>query len=320
VVVEHMKGEAAMLDLSLFRNRSFNGVAWGTFLCNAAALTTIFLLISYMQNVLGYSAWDTGLRFLPLTVTLFVVAVVTGRFGSRVSPGILLGLAIGLIAVGLGLVLLVGPDSDWTVLLPSLIVTGTGMGMFNPPRAAVTVGVVGPARAGMASGMGQTFQQVGVAMGVSAFGALFQRCVESAFEQSQVGRQLGSQAHDIGYSIAVGDDLTGSVPAAQLEAAIAAGRIAFVDSLTEVVGICAVFAALGAALAFYLIRRRDLHQSAVGTGLTPAGVTSQLAPAGHHHHHVHQPAAPASGPAVTQHRHHHGDQLRQHAPATDVQR
>jgi len=263
VVIQHFKGDAAMLDLSLFRNRSFNGVAWGTFLNNAAALSTVFLLISYMQNVLGYSAWDTGLRFLPLTMTLFVVAVLTGRLGSGVAPGLLLGLAIGLIAVGLGLVLLVHPGSSWTALLPSLIVTGVGMGMFNPPRAAVTVGVVGPARAGMASGMGQTFQQVGVAMGVSAFGALFQSCVVSEFAHSAAGQQLGGQADSVGRSIAAGDDLAGTVPAAQLDSVTAAGHIAFVHSLTEVVGFCAVVAAIGAALAFTLIRRRDLHQSAL---------------------------------------------------------
>ncbi|MGW6739349.1 MFS transporter [Streptomyces sp. NPDC055025] len=189
--IQHRKGTAAMLDLNLFRIRSFNGVAWGTFCNNAASLAAVFLLISYLQNVLGYSAWQTGLRFMPLTLTLFVMALLTGRLGSKVSPGLLLGTAISLIAVGLGLVTLVKPDSAWTALLPGLLVTGMGMGMFNPPRAAVTVGVVGPARAGMASGVGQTFQQAGVAIGVAGFGALFQSCVVSAFTASAAGRELG---------------------------------------------------------------------------------------------------------------------------------
>lgn len=291
VVIQHLKGDAAMLDLSLFRNRSFNGVAWGTFLNNAASLSTVFLLISYMQNVLGYSAWDTGLRFLPLTMTLFVVAVLTGRLGSNVAPGVLLGLAITLIAVGLGLVLLVHPGSSWTALLPSLIVTGVGMGMFNPPRAAVTVGVVGPARAGMASGMGQTFQQVGVAMGVSAFGALFQSCVVSEFTSSPAGHQLAGQAASVGRSIAAGDDLTGMVPAAQLDAVTAAGRVAFVHSLTEVVGYCAVVAAIGAFVAFYLIRRRDLHQSALAASGPQQVAAAGSAPATVHHQPVPEPVA-----------------------------
>ncbi|MET9117583.1 MFS transporter [Streptomyces longwoodensis] len=264
--IQQSKGRAAMLDLSLFRIRSFNGVAWGTFLNNAASLASVFLLISYMQNALGYSAWQTGVRFLPLTLTLFVVALLTGRLGGAVSPGLLLGTAIALIAVGLGLVTLVQPSSNWTALLPSLIVTGTGMGMFNPPRAAVTVGIVGPARAGMASGVGQTFQQAGVALGVSGFGALFQQCVVSAFTGSDVGQQLGDQADSVAHEVATGtaNDLSGLVPPSMLDAANAAARTAYVDSLTEVVRLCALVAAVGAVLVFTLIRRSDLHESAVG--------------------------------------------------------
>ncbi|MGW4158158.1 MFS transporter [Streptomyces sp. NPDC004788] len=265
-VIQHNKGQAAMLDLSLFRIRSFNGVAWGTFLNNAASLAAVFLLISYMQNVLGYTAWETGLRFMPLTLTLFVVALLTGRLGSAVAPGLLLGTAIALIAVGLGLVTLVKPTSDWTALLPSLLVMGMGMGMFNPPRAAVTVGVVGPARAGMASGVGQTFQQAGVALGVSGFGALFQSCVESAFTQSAAGRQLGDQADSVAHEVATGalSDLGKLVPPSMVDAATTAARVAYVDSLTEVVRLCALVAAIGAVLVFTLIRRSDLHESALG--------------------------------------------------------
>ncbi|MCV2458212.1 MFS transporter [Streptomyces sp. ICN988] len=264
-VIQRNKGQAAMLDLSLFKIRSFNGVAWGTFLNNAAALASIFLLISYMQNVLGYSAWETGLRFLPLTLTLFVVALATGRLGSAVAPGMLLGTAIALIAAGLALATLVRPSSDWTVLLPSLIVMGAGMGMFNPPRAAVTIGVVGPARAGMASGVGQTFQQAGVAIGVSGFGALFQSCVESAFTQSAVGRQLGDQADAVAHEVATGtlSDIGDLVPASMVETATAAARVAYVDSLTEVIRLCALAATIGAVLVFTLVRRSDLHESAL---------------------------------------------------------
>lgn len=264
-VIQHNKGDAAMLDLSLFRIRSFNGVAWGTLFNNAASLAAVFLLMSYLQNVLGYSPWQTGLRFLPLTLTLFVMALVTGRLGGTFSPGLLLGTAISLIAVGLGLVTLVKPDSDWTALLPALLVMGMGMGMFNPPRAAVTVGVVGPARGGMASGVGQTFQQAGVAIGVSGFGALFQQCVISAFTASTAGQQLGEQTDAVAHEVATGAlaDLGDLVPAQLLEATQAAARVAYVESLTEVVRLCALLAAVGAVLVFTLVRRSDLHESAL---------------------------------------------------------
>ncbi|WP_051653723.1 MFS transporter, partial [Kitasatospora cheerisanensis] len=166
-VIELRLGEAAMFDMSLLRIRTFSGVCLATLLSNATSLAAVFLQISYVQNVLGYSPWETGLRFMPMMITLFVVAGVTGGALANANPGVLIGASIGFIAVGMGLITLVEPGSSWTAMLPSMIVTGIGMGLFNPPRAAITIGVVRPEKAGMASGMGETFQQVGVAVGVA---------------------------------------------------------------------------------------------------------------------------------------------------------
>jgi EmrB/QacA subfamily drug resistance transporter len=266
VVIERRLGPAAMFDLSLLRNRTFSGVCLATLLSNATSLSAVFLEISYVQNVLGYSPWETGLRFMPMMLTLFVVAGATGSLLNKVAPGVLIGLSIAFIAVGIGLVTLVEPGSSWTALLPSMFVTGIGMGLFNPPRAAVTVGVVEPHRAGMASGMGETFQQVGVAVGIAAFGAVFHAKVVHAFVSSQVGAQLGGRADDVAQSAAAGG-VSGVSGVAQLPAGLAnqllqEARVSFVHGLTQVMGICAVFALVGAVIAAALIRREDLHESA----------------------------------------------------------
>lgn len=268
VAVERRLGSAAMFDLSLLRNRTFSGVCLATLLSNATSLAAVFLEISYVQNVLGYSPWETGLRFMPMMLTLFVVAGATGSLLNKVAPGVLIGLSIAFIAVGIGLVALVEPGSSWTALLPSMFVTGIGMGLFNPPRAAVTIGVVEPHRAGMASGMGETFQQVGVAVGIAAFGAIFHAKVVDAFTSSQVGAQLGERAGDFAQSAAAGG-VSGVSEVAQLPGALAGqilqeARVAFVHSLTQVMVICAVVAMVGAVIAAAMIRREDLHESAQG--------------------------------------------------------
>ena len=219
----------------------------------------------------GLSPWDTGLRFMPMMITLFIVAAVTGGLLAKVAPGVLIGLSIGFIAVGMGLMVLVEPGSSWTAMLPSMIVTGIGMGLFNPPRAAVTIGVVRPEKAGMASGMGETFQQVGVAVGVAAFGALFHHKVVDTFAASGTGTKLGGQAEEVGRQVATGGTsaLADAVPSALLGQATAAARSAFVGSLADVMVVCAVVAAVGAAIAFFCIRRRDLHESAQSTTVAP---------------------------------------------------
>ncbi len=264
VLVEKHLGERAMFDLSLLRIGTFTGVCLATLLSNATSLAAVFLQISYVQNVLGYSPWNTGLRFMPMMITLFVVSAITGGLLAKVAPGILIGLSIGFIALGMGLMVLVKPDSSWTAMLPSMIVTGIGMGLFNPPRAAVTIGVVRPEKAGMASGMGETFQQVGVAVGVAAFGALFHHKVVDAFATSDAGAALGDRAHAVGQAVATGGTsaLADTVAAGRLREVTEAARSAFVGSLSDVMVVCAAAAAVGAVIAFVWIRRRDLHESA----------------------------------------------------------
>ena len=273
VAVERRAGADAMLDLSLFRIRTFNGISLATLLANAAGMSAIFLQVSYMQNVLGASPLTAGLRFLPMTLTLFVAAAVTGSLTVRIAPRVLVGVSLTLIAAGLALVSLVGVHSSWTALLPSMIATGAGMGMFNPPRASLSIAVVEPGRAGMAAGMGETFQQVGIAVGIAGLGALFQSRVTSGFSSSAGGRLLGAQAPAFGRAVASGggDQLARALPARLAGPVGEAARTAFVHGLDQVLLVGSGIAALSAVIGFALIRRGDLHASALAGAETEAG-------------------------------------------------
>ncbi|MEY9876829.1 EmrB/QacA subfamily drug resistance transporter [Streptacidiphilus sp. MAP12-33] len=258
VLVERRLGAAAMLDLTLFRNRTFNGISAATLLGNAAGMSSIFLEVSYVQNVLGASPWQAGLRFLPLTLVLFVVAAVTGSLTVAVPPRLLVGTAMALMAGGLFAMRLVDVHSGWTAMLPSMLLTGAGMGMFNPPRASLSIGVAEPARAGMAAGMGETFQQVGIAIGIAGFGALFQHRVGDLF-----GAAVPGASESARQAVAAGAGDQVAQAAGPLRAAVAeAARASFVHGLTDVLTLCAICAALASAIAFATIRRQDLHESA----------------------------------------------------------
>ena len=161
-------------DLSLFRNRSFNGVSIAAFALSASVFAMFLYQTLYIQNQLGYGPLEAGLRFLPTTLVGFVVAPIAANLAERWAPRLFFGVGLALVGIGLLLMRSVTPESDWEVLLPGFIVSGVGIGCLNPIIASVAVAVVEPREAGMASGISGTFRQVGIATGIAGPGAIFQ--------------------------------------------------------------------------------------------------------------------------------------------------
>jgi EmrB/QacA subfamily drug resistance transporter len=180
VVVESRQSRP-MLDLTLFRKPAFAGMAIVGFALSAGMFGMFLYITLYMQNTLGLSPLETGLRFLPMTVVSFFAAPLSGRLQSRVPMRVLL--AVGLALVGIGLLLMTRVDaaSGWTALLAGFIVAGAGIGTANPALATTAIWVVEPQRSGMASGIGNTFRQVGIATGIAGLGALFEHLISSNF-------------------------------------------------------------------------------------------------------------------------------------------
>ena len=104
--------------------------------------------------------------------------------------------------VGAGLITMTAVDasSHWTTLIPGFALAGIGIGMINPPLASTAVGVVHHSRSGMASGINNTFRQVGIATGIAGLGAIFQHDVvgktTAALAPSAAGRQVLARTHD----------------------------------------------------------------------------------------------------------------------------
>ena len=162
-----------MFELSLFRKPTFTGGAVAAFGLSASIFALLLYLVLYVQDVLGYNAFQTGLRLLVLSGGILLTSTIAGRLTSHVPIRFLIG--PGLLLVGVGLLLMRGLDasSSWTHLIPGLIVSGAGVGLVNPPLASTAIGVVTPERAGMASGINSTFRQVGIATGIALLGTLF---------------------------------------------------------------------------------------------------------------------------------------------------
>jgi EmrB/QacA subfamily drug resistance transporter len=241
-----------MLELALFRNPSFVGASLAAFVLSAAMFAMFLYLTLYIQNQLGYTALESGLRFLPTTLLSFFVAPIAGKLAERL--GIRWFIGVGLLFVATGLLLMSGLSAgdDWTALLAGLCFTGVGIGMVNPPLATAAVGVVEPWRAGMASGINSTFRQVGIATGIAAWGAIFSSAVDSravTFAQAAGAPPPGSGDFS--------DFISFGAYRAMGEQAIAPGREAFIHGLDRILVGAGILAAAGAILCFVLIRPKD---------------------------------------------------------------
>src|SRR5450755_4282295 len=290
VIAELVQKDRAMFDLALFRKPTFTGGSIAAFSLSAGFFALFLYLTLYLQDVLGYSAMQTGLRFLVLSGGILLTSTLAGRLTASVPIRFLI--APGLLLVGAGLLLMRGLDSKsgWTHLIPGFIAAGAGTGMINPPLASTAIGVVTPDRAGMASGINSTFRQIGIATGIAGLGSLFSHTVRTHIVSLLAGtHHVSAQAADaLGAAVAQGSGAgagLGSLPAAARPAAVHAVRAGFVDGLNLVFLVGAILAFTAGILTLLLIRSQDFESSAARTRGPVEGAPGAE-------------AAPAPGPAA----------------------
>jgi EmrB/QacA subfamily drug resistance transporter len=267
-VLVEMRMRNAMLDLSLFRKPAFTGVSIVAFALSAGMFAMFLYITLYVQDVLNHSPLEAGLIFLPLTLLSFFVAPVAGKLSSRIPIRFLLG--IGLTCVGVALLLMHGvePGDSWTTLLPGFLVAGAGIGMTNPGIAQTAIGVVPPQKAGMASGINNTFRQVGIATGVAALGAIFQSQVSSKL--SELAPQAPPSFADAVSSGGIHAAVQAAPPQAHAQLTAAADQ-AFISGFNEILLIGGIVALVGAVAGFALVRSRDfVTHPAAETAAEPA--------------------------------------------------
>jgi predicted MFS family arabinose efflux permease len=172
-VVSQMRDGHTMVDLALFRRPAFVGAQAAAFAISASMFSMFLYLTLYLQNILHLSPLQTGVRFLPISGLSFVAAPVAGRLSSHVPIRALIAAGLALNGLAMWSMSGVSADSHWTVLLPGFLLGGVGIGLVNAPLATTAVSTVRVERAGMASGINNTFRQIGIATGIAALGAIF---------------------------------------------------------------------------------------------------------------------------------------------------
>jgi EmrB/QacA subfamily drug resistance transporter len=228
-VVAELRAAAPTVDLRLLRNGRLAAFVLSAFTLGAGFLSTFVFISAYQQGGLGASAMEAGLRFLPITAVYAVTAAIAGRrLLARIDLVALLAAGMAAIAAGLLLMLLAGPSTSWSMLLPGFVLAGVGWGVANPAMVEGALAAVAPEATGMASGMVNFARQAGLAGGVAALGAAFHHAVQQSLAAGSATVDAvagGATAHGARAALAHGIDVVALAGAAIIVAGAATSLV-----------------------------------------------------------------------------------------------
>jgi EmrB/QacA subfamily drug resistance transporter len=177
-----------MLDLSLFKIPSFVGANVVALLVSLGMFGVFFFVSLFVQNILGYSPTQAGLIFLPMTILIILIAPIAGKLSDRIGSRWLMGIGMTILSISLLLYQRVGIGSNFWTLLPALVLGGIGMAMTMSPMTSAAMGSVPIDKAGVGSGVLNSFRQVGGSLGIAVIGAIVASYTHAP-PRSPLGRQ-----------------------------------------------------------------------------------------------------------------------------------
>ncbi|MEN3312920.1 MAG: hypothetical protein V7645_2249, partial [Actinomycetota bacterium] len=178
-----------MLELALFRNPTFSGANVATLMVAFALFGIFFYNSLFIQNVLGYSAIQTGAVFLPMTVLIVLIAPRAGQLTDSMGARWLIGSGLGLFAVSMLLFAQLDRGSNFWSILPGLLIAGVGIALTMTPATTAAMGSVRVDRAGVGSAVLNTSRQLGGSLGLAIMGAV----VGTAIHVPQGSRAYASE-------------------------------------------------------------------------------------------------------------------------------
>ncbi len=182
------RSRVPMVEFALFKSKQFIGSNLVAFIITFAMMGSFFFLALYMQDILGYGALEAGIRFLPTTMVIAVIAPLAGRLSDRFGP--VWPMSVGLAILSTSMFLFSGIDigTTYSGLLVPFILLGIGIALVMSPMSTAAMNAVRVQKAGVASGVLQMSRMVGGTVGVAATGAIFQHQLGSGFDPATLAR------------------------------------------------------------------------------------------------------------------------------------
>jgi EmrB/QacA subfamily drug resistance transporter len=252
------RSEHPMLDVRFFENARFTAASLGIMFVFFAMFGATFLLTQYFQFVLGYTPFETGIRFLPIALCMMVLSPLSARFVNRLGTKLVVG--SGLLMVTAGLVSWASlsassayfPDIVWRQALMA-----SGMALTMAPATESIMGSLPLGKAGVGSAVNDTTRQVGGALGVAVIGSVL-----ASIYGSQVGTFLDGKPVPSGTAAELRQSLGLALDASKQVPGLATTAVdAFIDGMHAGVLVAAGVAFVGAVVAFVWLPARGSDEA-----------------------------------------------------------
>ncbi|WP_229795039.1 MFS transporter [Saccharothrix coeruleofusca] len=239
-VLWELRAESPMVPLGLFRERNFSGGCFSLALVQIGNGGLLLVVTQYLQFVLGYSALEAGLAFIPMAVAALVFNAVGAVLGRKVGNRVLTAVGLAVMAAGFQVMGSASP-------VVALALVGAGGGLAMPAAIAALMGAVPARHAGVGSALNDTVQQAGAALGVAVLGSV----LSGAFTAAMPADAPGDARRSIGDAL--------GVAARSGDAALAGtARDAFTTAMSTSFTAAAVGALVAAVVALVVLRDRPV--------------------------------------------------------------
>jgi EmrB/QacA subfamily drug resistance transporter len=258
-----------MLEVTVFRNLRFSAASVSIAFLFFALMGVVFLLTSYLQTVLGYGTFDTGLRMLPIAGGMIVAARLSVVVAARAGTKVAVAAGLGTVALALAQFATFDAATGYGSIAAALTTMGLGIGLAMSPATEAIMGALPRAKAGIGSAMNDVVREVGGTLGVAVLGSVLTSGYGSAMDRDVAGLPASAAAGATD-SVGAAHELAAQVGGSAGHRLLEASNQAFIDSMSTTATLAAVAAVVGAVIALVLLPARAAAQ----TG--PASVAPEI--------------------------------------------
>ena len=191
---------APMLDVSLFKNLQFSAASGAVAVAFFAMFGFLFLVTQYFQFAKGYSPLSTGLRMLPIAMSVGVTALIGTQLAVRFGHRMVVGSGLGIMSVTFVWLSTDTALTSYRVIAIQMVVAGIGIGLTSAPATEAIMDVVPPSQAGIGSAVNDATREIGGTLGVAIIGSVAAWLYAASFDRLPIGAALPKGAVDLARS------------------------------------------------------------------------------------------------------------------------